>query len=373
MIEQYTVIIPLHLPWDWSADFLRQTALTLAKNNNKVIIYLYHEGQFFLKKKETSNYPKIKNITFHYPKYYFPLQRFSIIKEYNDKLAFLLLVLREQFHSKGKKILFWTFDPMFYYLVPLCIGMKTIYDCVDDTDWSKDTGRNLLMRVWERKLIRSIDMFFVISQSLYTQRKKIRIPDAVVPQGFAIEDFSNTKTLSPKNKEKIVGYVGGINSRFDWILLSKVIQRLPKIKFYFYGPIQEDRIKNTNHIQRKVDTLSKFSNVRFFSKKYSRKQIAKIIQTFTICIIPYEITLRANFYSYPMKLFEYFYWNKKVISTPLRELYRFKKYIIISNNEDDWIQSITGRQKTSYTRNLSIANSWDSKLEVISKEIENNV
>src|SRR3989344_191402 len=75
MNKKNLIIIPFNLPWDWSADYQRQTCLTLHKNN-LVIAYMHSHAHFILKK-ENYKYPKINNIIFISPKYIIPFRRYK--------------------------------------------------------------------------------------------------------------------------------------------------------------------------------------------------------------------------------------------------------------------------------------------------------
>ena len=78
-----------------------------------------------------------------------------------------------------------------------------------------------------------------------------------------------------------------------------------------------------------------------------------------------------------MKLFEYLYLGKQVISTSIEELKRFTKYISMSNQSQNWTTSIqlkieNNKQKkiAQESRQIAISNSWKEKINAISKCVE---
>lgn len=74
-----------------------------------------------------------------------------------------------------------------------------------------------------------------------------------------------------------------------------------------------------------------------------------------------------------MKLFEYFYAEKPVISTPIEELKYFPKLVKIGKNSDEWknhIDSLIQKKWPNDLKNLGKKltkdNSWENKIEKIS-------
>ena len=76
-----------------------------------------------------------------------------------------------------------------------------------------------------------------------------------------------------------------------------------------------------------------------------------------------------------MKLFEYFYLGKPVISTPIEELKRFPKFVKIGKTAKEWEKHIKFLLSKPWPyqkeqKKLAKENSWKSKIEVISKIID---
>ena len=130
-------------------------------------------------------------------------------------------------------------------------------------------------------------------------------------------------------------------------------------------------------VEKNIKKLKKLPNVIIgFSK--DRKIIPSIIKQFDIGIIPYNIKLLSNKYCYPMKIFEYFYLGKPVISTPIKELKNFPEYVKIGNTIEEWKKHIeillSKPWPEKYERKqkkLAIANSWSNKINTINKLIFN--
>lgn len=358
MTKNNTAIIPFLLPWDWSADYQRQTALELSKNH-LVICYMHQENSFFLKKNNnTAKYPELKNIIFHIPKHKIPFKRFQYIDHLNITQQILNLA------KQNNPSLIWIFDPFFHFLTKQN-KVTTLYDCVDYHSGSSAPPQ----QQWESQLIQNANFYTVNSHILAKLHSKIRKPDAIVPQGFRIEDFKKppyTIHKFPKNKP-LIGYVGAINSRMNLDILIPLIKNNPQWNFVIWGPKQI--FKTDSHQQIiKINKLLNLPNI-IHGCSYNKKEVPSIIKQFNVAIIPYDIKQPFNKYCYPMKLFEYFYMGKPVISTPIEELKQFSEFVKIGNTAQEWAIHIKfllskpwSEKNKIEQKKLAIENSWEKKI-----------
>jgi len=269
-----------------------------------------------------------------------------------------------------KEKIMWFFYPNYYDIAKIKSKNTTkIYDCVD---YQKSFNK-------EKLLIKRVDYFFVNSQTLaklhQNQSKKAILINA---QGFfqAREDL--IKKSPYKFNKAVVGFVGGINYRLDFSLIDEIVSHNPQWQFVFYGPTQKDKIFDK---QFKTSTwlnkLKTYDNVLFASSE-DRYQVYGVIKQFDVAIIPYNIEIPFNKYCYPMKLFEYFYFKKPVVSTEIEELKKtkFKKLLKISNNPEKFANEIKkyiikkDSDEVEHKRKMmAIQNSWLNKLNLIQKQL----
>lgn len=367
-------VIPFNLPWNWSADYQKQTCLELAKKY-KVIAYMQQDRKFFLKALFSKNnfYPKHKNIKLYFPYNLIPFQRFQFIKRINDIVSFKIFELL--YLNKSKKVL-WIFDPIFYPLLKYFKGI-TIYDCVDLVS-NKDSNLLKHIQEFEKQIIKNVDYFYVNSFVLAKKHSEVRRPTAILPQGFRVDDyrrFYKTNICFPKDRPNI-GFIGAINQRIDFDLITNLIIRNPQWNFIFWGPQQDideiDSKKTKFHINR----LLGFKNV-VIGKSENRAEVPSVIKQFDVGIIPYDINQAMNYHCYPMKVFEYFYEGKPVVSTGIEELKRFPEFVKIANDVRGWEKEIslllknTWSQKHQTTqKKLAEQNSWQKKIEKILTSIK---
>ncbi|MBT3249513.1 MAG: glycosyltransferase [Candidatus Pacebacteria bacterium] len=371
MIENKTILIPFTLPWDWSADYQRQTCLELAKTN-KVIAYFPYKAVFF-SKLITPFGIKHKNIKVEIPKYYFPFRRIPLIEKINQSIS--LLILKKKL---PKNTILWIFDPIFHSY-PLQLKSKislSLYDCVDYHN-SLNKKEHFLIRDQEKKLLENSDLVFINSTTL--QKVHCRHHPRLVPQGFDENTFIKPakKRFKLLSNKPLIGFIGGINYRLDFNLIQTLVKNNPQWNFAFVGPIQHDSPNHKDNLENKIKNLSKYQNF-ILKKGVERKYIPSLIKKFDVAIIPYDINHQFNKYCYPMKLFEYFYIGKPVVATPIKELQlnKFKKIISISNTSKGWEDHINQLLSKPWPnklqqrqRQLAVENSWSNKIRVIGNNI----
>lgn len=372
MIKNKLIIFPSATPWDWTADFLRQTALVLAKNN-QIIVYDQLRAHFFAQRKMKQIYPQLKNIKFVQPQYFIPGRRWTLIENINRQLSFWLLLFK---HRHQEKIV-WFFEPEHHYLAHLKVGRTlSLYDCVDFHSATSLVEESKRIANNEVNLIKQVDYFFVNSDSLKTihqsmlKNKKIHRLKA---QGFCPPLNKLNTAQIERNKTLTLGYVGGINHRLDFQLIYALAINNPDWQIILIGPKQSNSVADKKYqTNRCLKKISQLKNVQLQPAK-KRQELFKSIASFDWAIIPYKTELDYNRYSYPMKVFEYLYCGKKILSTPIEELKKpqFKSVIYIAETAQDW-QKIVKEYSSKIDLNinlcqkLALKNTWTKKIEEIS-------
>jgi len=386
ILRDYLVIVGSFLPFSFSTDYVQQTCQVLSRNNT-VVVFLWGDALTFKEMltqrvfiKSLSNIVlEDRGVTLFMPIHYIPLRRFEFVRQVNLFLNVLLLrlYLLTKHLLRPKKVL-WIFNYELYNL-PTYMGNSyvSLYDCVD---FVSSLNPEILADIKrkERLLIQQVDHFFVNSQAL--QSRFASYSPIVVPQGFDLKTF-NSAAKSPSTKlrgikKPIIGYVGGINYRLDYQLLSALAFEHPEWSFVFVGEKQvqqsEDRYIQT---RRQLKRLFSLQNVSYIDKQ-PKSDLPDIIAGFDICLIPYNINIDFNQYCYPMKLFEYFYMGKPVVSSPIESLLPLQPYVTIARNSDEFSQAILrslqqgpSREFVLKQRQLARDNSWEAKVQAISQYI----
>lgn len=366
------IIIPETQDKKAICDFVYQTAKNLS-STNPVYIFLLNSNP----KPFNQNIIKHKNNIFYvYPLDILPLKRFKIIKSLNKILSFYIL----SFHCINKYkniIIYWIFYPQVAYLVKYYIFKKNIlFDIVDnftspDNKISKQIFKQKIYLLKKSKIVTST------CQSQINYYKKIFNRKIIlVPQGFNIKRSKKINPqlslINPINTN--IGYIGNINNRFDFKLLFNLIKNTPQFNYIFVGPISKEYSIKDKPIKKLTDKLFSYKNVLHI-EKVKKDQIHQFIEKFDFCIIPYDTKEIFNKYSYPMKTFEYLYFNKPIISTNILALKNYSDYIFCSNNYLKWIETIKNKDIWFNINNInlseiSLENSWHNKIKIIKNEMD---
>lgn len=379
-MDKRLIVIPFNLPWNWSTDYTNQTAFELARRGHVVVCYLWAEAcsiwDFSRKKHKVSLVKRLpKNIYVITPIHLIPFRRFKFIAELNIKINIIFLRLFSDLASliyKCQNNILWIFDPNLHFFYNYFRKRYSLlYDCVDffavgDKKTISETIKN------EKKLVKDAGLVTANSTVLRKHLLKYRENVVLVPQGFRMEEFvvDKDKYINLKVPHPIIGFVGGINDRLDLSILSPLVNRNPKWSFILWGPLQMQE-KMSPGYWNKLQEILNMPNVKI-GVSNDKAEIPGLVSQFDVCIIPYDIKQNFNKYCYPMKLFEYFYFGKPVVSTDVIELRRFASLVKIGTNYKEWQKILNGILSTKWSKKNIInelkyakENSWDRKIEAI--------
>lgn len=382
MVKNKIIIIPTHDAPDSICDYQIQTAKILAKCNIVIVILLYNRksfkeifGEHLRHKKRFRLLYKQDEIFYLSILDFIPFKRFQLARNINFHINILLLksiVFLLQIINHSTPIL-WIFYPYVYELTLFFKNYPLIYDVVDYYT-SYSPAQEVKMRKKEQSLIQKADLVVANSKVLKNYLTKYREDVFLVPQGFRLDHFIKIHKLESKVKGRkpLLGFVGGINDRLNYSLLSKLIKRNPQWDFVLWGPVQKASLSKKNeNILKELFSLPNVTH-GFFE---DRKKLPSFINQFDIGIIPYDSSNKSNLNCYPMKIFEYFYLGKPVVTTTILELKRFPKYVKIGNTVNKWEELIKELLSKPWSfqeeqKTLAKENSWERKIDAISKIID---
>ncbi|MCO6543249.1 MAG: hypothetical protein J6584_04730 [Lactobacillus sp.] len=198
------------------------------------------------------------------------------------------------------------------------INCPIVYDCMDneramenDTKQVYSDEKLLVHRCnW---IISSSELLKMQLKKLYSIEKKI----SVVNNGVDFEFFNKFRKYNYKNNiTPIIGYVGSVDSWFDFEAVNYIAKKCSDYRFEIYGPIN-----------KQVKSRIKLSppNVYYYGS-LNYLLVPQVIDSFNIAIMPFknnEIVKTVN----PVKLYEYLALGKNIIANYSEENLKFSKYI----------------------------------------------
>lgn len=378
-ITNKTIIIPSFDSRDSICDYIYQTSHELS-NSNAVIVILLSEQQSiygFLKKVLTlqlfSGHKLYQNkVHYFVPISIIPFKRFKSVALTNGLFNWILLQV--YLFLQTEKIILWNFFPFgSYFLHTSFIKIYTIFDCID-FHTSENNFSNLLLSHNRKYLATNSDLTVFISIPLKEAMEKLLNKKfSLVPQGFKINHFKKkaNKILVKNHVRLRIGYIGLIGERLDYKLLYDVARKNYECDFIFAGEINfiPSSLGKKHYYQKKFLNLK---NVSYLGRLSEERLLTEVSQ-FDICIIPYDTKMEFNKYCYPMKIMEYFYIKKPIISTNISMLKYHRELVYLGNSEKLWTNYIREiskhgwpKKQANLQRKLAIASTWSKKIEAIS-------
>ncbi|GAV26215.1 hypothetical protein ciss_21480 [Carboxydothermus islandicus] len=157
--------------------------------------------------------------------------------------------------------------------------------------------------------------------------KKVKI----VPNGINSQIFANVRSqVKFKTKGKInIGFVGALAGWVDIDLMKKILG-IENCVLNIAGPDFVGVLRE----------LRKYKNLKYYGT-IDKKDVPNFINDQDICLLPFRLDNPLSIASEPLKLIEYFYLQKPVISTSIPAINKVRHlvYVLESPNNDD-IESI---------------------------------
>lgn len=266
------------------------------------------------------------------------LWEFFQFRKLNFYVLYLYLLFQKFFF--GKKVILYTTsgysDPIYSY-IPFD---KSIFDCPDI-----HKGEFEKHKAW----IRQFDLVFTNTKLISEIIKKYNNNVKLVSSGYL--DKKIVPVFSPQKIPNSVAFFGGISQRIDYNLLKRVIRNLPNVTFYFIGDVYLNKYYVENKdgkLLNKWNKILTFSNVNYLGN-FSNEIFHSILPFFRIGIVPYVSKDTFNFYSNPIKLYDYLSSGMYVVSTPIPNVTSFTKSfpVYIAQSPDQFVRKIKFLLRTS--------------------------
>ncbi len=377
-----TYILSVRDSLETQCDFIQQTLSELLARNAAIVLFSHvpQKSRPFPEKKYQyldGSLPKWGEIT----PYFFG--RF-LRRTWQKWLQMQLFMLCQKLHSP----VCWCFDPDDIMTVSYCpAGTLFLYDCVD---YHTSLNSQLKERIDQDKkaIILKSDVVVTNSRTLLKKLRKLRADVQLVPQGFdhtAFQLQTQMKLTQQKFFQQlrhaaksfpIVTYLGVLSWRIDYLLLQKIIQQLPQLKFCLPSTTLKWQTEDEQtQWYGAVEQLHTLPNILWYPH-LQRDEVVKMLEKSTVGIIPYDMFFEFNQYCFPMKLFEYFYQGLPVLSTPIEELKYYTPYVQVARTAAEWKKQLsfwTKKEPPSLwkkeMRDLCDQQSWQKKVDLILRKL----
>jgi len=254
-----------------------------------------------------------------------------------------------------KPVLITAYNPIFGIGIDGKLDEKIhIYYCFDGLSIRRHGPR---IRPIDAAFCKLVDLIIVSSNYLKSQKTEFNENCEVVTNGVDYDlfskyfsDYSNTK------KNKIIGYIGSVDHRFEIDYVENAIKTLTEFRFLIIGEVREKTV---------YDSLNKYPNVEF-GKPVTPDKVPEILATFALGLIPYKKN-ETNKNIYPLKVNEYFSIGLPVVMTDFADLPEFEGMVSIATNANEFkdkivleIESDSSFKRKQRTE-FAAQNNWNSK------------
>lgn len=322
---------------------------------------------------------KIKDNLYSYiPPRYLPYNyRFQLL----DKIIRKIRNMRINYLSKqkiGGKPILLIWHPRFADMIDEFDESFVVYYKYDN--YSGYFGGSGEADEQEKALIKRADLMMVTSQGLYDMHENDSGNIHLVPNGVDYEFFSKTlqepESSIPEDLRMIpgpkIGYVGVINEKVDFKLLSFLCEKHPDWSIVLVGPekVVLDEYKED------LKKLKQYKNCYFLGQKNGR-DVPGYIKGLDVAMMCYLVN-DWTFFGYPLKMHEYLACGKPSVSADLPAVREFSDVVKIPSSYDEWEKNISeyleqGDNENEISKRLNVAkvNSWavrvDTMVELIQK------
>lgn len=255
-------------------------------------------------------------------------------------------------------------------------GCKVLYEYIDEI--SDDITGKVPKETYERhhELLKDRNIYVVATaDKLYNEVIQIRgnnINCLNSGNGVDLEHFRVEKNVRkvPRNirpivkKEKpVIGYFGAIANWFDFEMVEYAAKQRKDYEFLMIGP------NYGSHDLECLQELKKIPNLHFVGT-VDYKILPYVATYFTVATIPFllnDITESTS----PIKLFEYMAMDKPVVTTAMRECFKYPIVRIAKDKEDfvtaldEAVAKAKDEQFLKEVAEVAEKNSWLKKAEEI--------
>lgn len=307
------ILYLMHVDWNWIKQRPHFIAEKLHESGVEINVYY---TTYFYKDKLTVNgrgdlsINRIQRL---------PFSRFKIIKSINEKLYKHLIL---KLLKKNKYDYVYITHPSLYLTE---INIPIIYDCMDDIlAFNNNVESNMIMFEKECSLVNNAKYVLFTAEHLKAtvlNRFKLENSSKYLISNNAIElpEVINQEEkfdLGTNNRIKLV-YIGTITEWFDFEMLKRMDSS--KYEFHLFGPV--------------YNIKQNFPSNFIIHGTVPREKIFSIMQASDILIMPFCVTELIKSVN-PVKLYEYIFSCKPVITVKYGESEKFSDFVYFYENGD---------------------------------------
>jgi hypothetical protein len=259
-----------------------------------------------------------------------------------------ILDWRQSHARDGQLVLVMTY-PHYLYLRDIVRPDRQVYFNIDDYSqyWPRCARR---VNELERQAVREADLTVCVSR-LRAEELRAAVPEATerirhLPHGFPSASLAEHPWDRPAPApadlaalpRPILGYVGSLEDRVDWSLLTRLSEALPRASIVILGRPATRRHGAWYEEYRRC--LARH-NVHALGWR-SQELIHHYNRAFDVCLIPYRTDHPFNRACSPTKIMDYMGTGRPIVSTALPECQLYDQLFHVAATPEDFVASVRG-------------------------------
>lgn len=298
-----------------------------------------------------------------------------------DKFKFLSYIDEKlvKFFIKFQIIMYkpdyiWVTFPELNKFLPQNTSAKIIYDCMDDAvEFFSKTEQREIMQNNEKELIKRANLLLASSEYLKNKLlKKYNVRNEIYVIRNA-HKFTNLTDKTEIQSERSINtnfkicYFGTISSWFDNEAITCMLNNFNNVEIHLIGPIEDGYEKLTHN------------RLKYYGP-VDHRDLAYYVSDADCFIMPFILNELIKSVD-PVKLYEYIYFNKSIISVYYDEIRYFNNFVEFYDSKDDLKKVLEKiilsnfEPKYSNVERLKFLkdNTWDSRVNEINKLISTKI
>lgn len=288
----------------------------------------------------------------------------QLVRNINFFLLVAQIKIIQAIYNFHKPII-WASLPTVVDVVKFLNTTIKIYYCFDNIVEFPGVNKETI-RLLDKKMLDMCDITFFAGTALFEEKKEYSTSIFHLPHGVDFQHFNSSNRLksAPEIEDihsPIVGFTGEVNAALDWKLIGYLAKNNPDISFVFVGGVMVD-----------IGRLKQFKNIFFLGKK-DYMDLPKYIKRFDVCIIPYDLSGKFEWYRNPQKLMEYLATGKPVVSVAFPEVQKMEDIVLLASTYQEFSQKIKealscdNPPQKEKRLNFARQHTWDHTANIASK------
>lgn len=357
---RHRILYIMNVDWDWAKQRPHFLAQHLSRSHDVLVLYPFAWRRSHLTKIERGG------IRLH-PFFRLPFGgRFALIGKLN---VVLLRIMAKVFLKWHRPDIVWISSPELFEYHPKHISARLIYDCMDDVlAFPRNAPRRDLLAASEKELIDACSHVFCSSNNLrdkliartgHSEKYSI-VHNAFEPSAFA--GISGNEEARKIEGRYVLGYVGTISSWLDFEALIEIINAFSSVEIHLMGPVENLEMPLPQHERIK------------YLGAVQHGEIQARVDGFDALMMPFQVTELIQSVD-PVKLYEYVFFNKPIVSVRYPEIERFSGFVDFYMDHEELVSTIgrylAGGFKKKYSNDDRLkfitSNTWSSRINLIEK------